>query len=157
MNERENTNIQRVLEALGDQIIDVYRRKLYEGGTNATGLLGNSLSCIVKTEDGIYDLYLSLQNYWKYVENGRQPGKFPPMDVIKQWIQIKPVIPDARTGKLPTIDQLTFLISRSIAINGIQPKNYLENTLREFEYDPQFYEAISKDIEGNVDLIFKDF
>lgn len=157
MNERENTNIQRVLEALGDQIIDVYRRKLYEGGTNATGLLGNSLSCIVKTEDGIYDLYLSLQDYWKYVENGRQPGKFPPMDVIKQWIQVKPVIPDARTGKLPTIDQLTFLISRSIAINGIQPKNYLENTLREFEYDPQFYEAISKDIEGNVDLIFKDF
>lgn len=157
MNERENTNIQRVLEALGDQIIDVYRRKLYEGGTNATGLLGNSLSCIVKTEDGIYDLYLSLQDYWKYVENGRQPGKYPPMDVIKQWIQIKPVIPDARTGKLPTIDQLTFLISRSIAINGIQPKNYLENTLREFEYDPQFYEAISKDIEGNVDLIFKDF
>lgn len=157
MNERENTNIQRVLEALGDQIIDVYRRKLYEGGTNATGLLGNSLSCIVKTEDGIYDLYLSLQDYWKYVENGRQPGKFPPMDVIKQWIQIKPVIPDSRTGKLPTIDQLTFLISRSIAINGIQPKNYLENTLREFEYDPQFYEAISKDIEGNVDLIFKDF
>lgn len=152
-----NTNIQRVLEALGDQIIDVYRRKLYEGGTNATGLLGNSLSCIVKTEDGIYDLYLSLQDYWKYVENGRQPGKFPPMDVIKQWIQVKPVIPDARTGKLPTIDQLTFLISRSIAINGIQPKNYLENTLRELEYDPQFYEAISKDIEGNVDLIFKDF
>lgn len=157
MNERENTNIQRVLEALGDQIIDVYRRKLYEGGTNATGLLGNSLSCIVKTEDGIYDLYLSLQDYWKYVENGRQPGKFPPMDVIRQWIQVKPVIPDARTGKLPTIDQLTFLISRSIAINGIQPKNYLENILREFEYDPQFYEAISKDIEGNVDLIFKDF
>ena len=157
MNERENTNIQRVLEALGDQIIDVYRRKLYEGGTNATGLLGNSLSCIVKTEDGIYDLYLSLQDYWKYVENGRQPGKFPPLDAIKQWIQAKPVIPDARTGKLPTIDQLTFLISRSIAINGIQPKNYLENTLREFEYDPQFYEAISKDIEGNVDLIFKDF
>jgi hypothetical protein len=157
MNERENTNIQRVLEALGDQIIDVYRRKLYEGGTNATGLLGNSLSCIVKTEDGIYDLYLTLQDYWKYVENGRQPGKFPPMDVIKQWIQVKPVIPDARTGKLPTIDQLTFLISRSIAINGIQPKNYLENTLREFEYDPQFYEAISKDIEGNIDLIFKDF
>jgi hypothetical protein len=49
------------------------------------------------------------------------------------------------------------LISRSIARNGIQPKNYLENTLREFEYDPQFYEAINKDIERNVDLIFKDF
>lgn len=157
MIESESINIQRVLEALGDQIIDVYRRKLFDGGTNATGLLGNSLSCIVKTENGIYDLYLSLQDYWKYVENGRQPGKFPPLDAIKQWIQAKPVIPDARTGKLPTLEQLTFLISRSIANNGIPAKNYLTDTIREFQNDPQFYEAINKDIERNVDLIFRDF
>jgi hypothetical protein len=157
MIESESINIQRVLETLGDQIIDVYRRKLFDGGTNATGLLGNSLSCIVKTENGIYDLYLSLQDYWKYVENGRQPGKFPPLDAIKQWIQAKPVIPDARTGKLPTLEQLTFLISRSIANNGIPAKNYLTDTIREFEYDPQFYEAINKDIERNVDLIFREF
>lgn len=84
MNENVNTNIERVLYSLGDQIIDVYRRKLYDGGSNASGLLGNSLSCIVKTEDGIYDLYISMQDYWKYVEYGRQPGKFPPIDVIKQ-------------------------------------------------------------------------
>ena len=157
MIESESINIQRVLETLGDQIIDVYRRKLFDGGTNATGLLGNSLSCIVKTENGIYDLYLSLQDYWKYVENGRQPGKFPPLDAIKQWIQAKPVIPNARTGKLPTLEQLTFLISRSIANNGIPAKNYLTDTIREFEYDPQFYEAINKDIERNVDLIFREF
>lgn len=157
MIESESINIQRVLETLGDQIIDVYRRKLFDGGSNATGLLGNSLSCIVKTENGIYDLYLSLQDYWKYVENGRQPGKFPPLDAIKQWIQAKPVIPDARTGKLPTLEQLTFLISRSIANNGIPAKNYLTDTIREFQNDPQFYEAINKDIERNVDLIFRDF
>ena len=157
MNERENTNIQRVLEALGDQITDVYRRKLYDGNSNASGLLGNSLSCIVKTEDGIYDLYISIQDYWKYVEYGRSPGKFPPIDAIRQWIQVKPVIPNIRNGKLPTIDQLTFLISRSIARNGIPAKNYLGDTLKEFHYDPQFIEAINRDIEGNVDLIFKDF
>ena len=62
MNEKENTNILRVLETLGDQIIDVYRRKLYEGGSNASGLLGNSLSCIVKTEDGIYDFLCAMDN-----------------------------------------------------------------------------------------------
>lgn len=84
MIEKENTNIERVLYALGDQIIDTYRRKLFDGRTNASGLLGNSLSCIVQMEDGIYDLYISLQDYWKYVEYGRQPGKFPPVDAIKQ-------------------------------------------------------------------------
>lgn len=157
MIENENTNIQRVLETLGDQIIDVYRRKLYEGGSNASGLLGNSLSCIVKTEDGVYDLYLSLQDYWKYVENGRQPGKFPPLDVIKQWIQIKPVIPNIRNGKLPTLDQLTFLISRSIARNGIPAKNYLGSTLDIIKQDITLNDGIHQDIEDKVDLIFKDF
>lgn len=147
----------RLLENCGDQIIDIYRRKLYEGGSNASGQLGNSLRAIVSVNEGVYVLELALSGYWKYVENGRQPGKFPPLDVIKQWIQIKPVIPNIRNGKLPTLDQLTFLISRSIARNGIQPKNYLANTIREFEYDPQFYEAVHKDIERNVDLIFKDF
>ena len=147
----------KLLENCGDQIIDIYRRKLYEGGSNASGQLGNSLRAIVSVNEGVYVLELALSSYWKYVENGRQPGKFPPLDVIKQWIQIKPVIPNIRNGKLPTLDQLTFLISRSIARNGIQPKNYLANTIREFEYDPQFYEAVTKDIDRNVDLIFKDF
>lgn len=147
----------RLLENCGEQIIDIYRRKLYEGGSNASGQLGNSLRAIVSVNEGVYVLELALSSYWKYVENGRQPGKFPPLDVIKQWIQIKPVIPNIRNGKLPTLDQLTFLISRSIARNGIQPKNYLANTIREFEYDPQFYEAVTKDIDRNVDLIFKDF
>ena len=157
MIEKENTNIERVLYALGDQIIDTYRRKLFDGRTNASGLLGNSLSCIVQMEDGIYDLYISLQDYWKYVEYGRQPGKFPPVDAIKQWIQVKPIIPDARTGKIPTIDELTFLISRSIARNGIPAKNYLGSTIEGLKQDTTISEGITKDLQGKVDLIFKDF
>lgn len=157
MTENENTNIQRVLYVLGDQIIDTYRRKLFDGGTNASGLLGNSISCIVQTEDGIYDLYISIQDYWKYVEYGRQPGKFPPVDAIKQWIQVKPIIPDARTGKIPTIDELTFLVSRSIARNGIPAKNYLGSTIEGLKQDTTISEGITKDLKGKVDLIFKDF
>ena len=84
MSEKENISLIRVLETLGNQIIDVYRRKLQDGKSNASGSLGNTLSCIVKTEDGVYDLYISMQDYWKYVEYGRRPGKFPPLDVIKQ-------------------------------------------------------------------------
>ena len=157
MSEKENTNIERVLYALGDQIIDIYRRKLVDGKTNASGLLGNSLSCIVQMEDGVYDLYISLQDYWKYVEYGRQPGKFPPMDAIKQWIQVKPIIPDARTGKIPTIDELTFLISRSIARSGIPAKNYLGSAIEGLKQDTTISEDITKVFQGKVDIIFKDF
>lgn len=158
MIENVNTSIEQVLYTMGDQIINTYRRKLSDGGTNASGLLGNSVSCIVQTNEGIYDLCLSLQDYWKYVEYGRQPGKFPPIEKIKEWITIKPVVPNIYSGKLPTTEQLSFLIARSIARNGIPAKNYLGSTLDEIREDTSLLEdGITKFIKGKVDLIFKDF
>ena len=128
MNENVNTNIQRVLETLGDQIIDVYRRKLYEGGSNASGLLGNSLSCIVKTEDGVYDLYISLQDYWKYVEYDTKPH-FPPPQALLKWIEVKPVIPrPGKNGRIPTPKQLAFLIGRHINTFGTTGTHDLQQT-----------------------------
>lgn len=52
-----------ILRQYGNQIIDSYRRKLYEGGSNATGLLGNSLTTQVNAEDGIYEVTLQIQDY----------------------------------------------------------------------------------------------
>ncbi len=52
-----------ILQLYGNQIIDSYRRKLYEGGSNASGLLGNSLSTTVYAEDGIYEVILNIQDY----------------------------------------------------------------------------------------------
>lgn len=150
-----NDILDKILMQYGDEIIRVYRHK--EAQSKASGLLGNSLRCTVQVSDGIYELCLHIQDYWKYVEYGRQPGKFPPLDVIKQWIQIKPVIPDARSGKVPTVEQLTYLISRSIAMNGIPAKNYLGSTLEMIKQDPTLNESVHKNIESRVDLIFKDF
>jgi hypothetical protein len=79
------------------------------------------------------------------------------VDAIKQWIQVKPIIPDARTGKIPTIDELTFLVSRSIARNGIPAKNYLGSTIEGLKQDTTISEGITKGLKGKVDLIFKDF
>jgi hypothetical protein len=53
----------RILQEYGNQIIDSYRRKLYQGGSNATGLLGNSLSTTVYAEDGIFEVVLNIQDY----------------------------------------------------------------------------------------------
>ena len=124
-----------ILQQYGNQIIDSYRRKLYEGGSNATGLLGNSLTTQVNAEDGIYEVTLQIQDYWKYLEYGRLPGTFPNIDAIRKWIQVKPVIPTVQSnGKIPTLEQLTFLISRKIARDGIEPRYYLNNTLDELSF-----------------------
>lgn len=140
-----------ILQQYGNQIIDSYRRKLNEGGSNATGLLGNSLATTVNAEDGIYEVQLNIQEYWKYLEYGRLPGSFPNIDAIRKWIQVKPVLPTpSKDGKIPTIEQLTFLISRKIAEKGIEPRYYLNNTLDEIDLTP-LEEGITKSLEKQID------
>lgn len=139
-----------ILQQYGNQIIDSYRRKLYEGGSNATGLLGNSLTTQVNAEDGIYEVTLQIQDYWKYLEYGRLPGTFPNIDAIRKWIQVKPVIPTMLNGKIPTLSQLTYLISRKIARDGIEPRYYLNNTLDEIDLTP-LEEGITRSLENKLD------
>lgn len=144
----------RILELYGNDIIREYRRKLYVGGHNASGLLGNSLSARVNAEDGIYEVILNIQDYWKYLENGRLAGKFPNIDAIRKWIQIKPVLPRAYNGKIPTIDQLTYLISRKIANEGIKPTYYLADTLDQIDMQP-LESAVTQFLEQRLDNSLK--
>ena len=60
----EDTKIlNRILEQYGDQIINVYRQKLANSNSNATGRLGNSLSVTVQVEEGLYSLDIQLEDY----------------------------------------------------------------------------------------------
>lgn len=121
------TNLQRVLEEAGEFFIKEARANLGANRSYASGTLGDTLEKIIEINDNAYSLKISLQDYWKYVENGRKPGKFPPPWAIQEWITVKPVKPyPLNNGKLPTIKQLSYLIGRKIAEEGIQPKPFFE-------------------------------
>ena len=76
-------NLEALLEKYGDVIISLYRQQLLQSNTDATGALGNDLNYIVETQDGDYELSLDLLDYWKYVEDGRAAGKYPPLNSIR--------------------------------------------------------------------------
>ena len=112
------------------QIAQAYKDLIAETGTNASGKLSNfKTECVMS--GSFFEVYFNLQDYWKYVENGRKAGKFPPVNAIKDWIQIKPVVPRAINGRVPTTDQLAYLISRKIATKGIEPKKLLKRSLED--------------------------
>lgn len=67
---------------------------------------------------GGYDVTFDLPSYWKYIEHGTRPH-LPPYSAIRQWIDIKPVIPrPGKNGKLPTPSQLAYAIRAKIAKVG---------------------------------------
>lgn len=170
------SNLIRVLEDYGKEAEALYKAKLTEGrppyGTkNASGELLNSVKWGMKVNDRTYEVTLELADYWKYVEGGAQgratspfgavyPAHWPPPSAIRQWIDIKPVNPlPGKNGRIPTPDQLTYLIGRKIAMKGIEPFPALSRTVEELnaKYSEKIAEAVSKDVAAFVPILFSSF
>lgn len=75
-------------------------------------------------DEGFYEgrpnLVVELPDYYYFVERGRKPGKYPPLDKIRNWSLTKVGIPRFRDkrGRFITNDARTFLMARSIAKYG---------------------------------------
>lgn len=153
------TNLQRVLGEFAVELRNRYQDNLIRDNKIATGNLLNSVDYKVQYDDRAIWVELHLEDYYRWVENGRAPGKFPPPDKIMEWIRIKPIIPDDRGGRLPTEQQLAFLIGRKIAEEGIEPGNQLHNAMDDIypQFEEKIDEAIAQDISDSIEIIFSSF
>lgn len=135
------------LNDFADYFIQLAKDNLQANGSIASSTLYDSFEKIIEIGDDYYSVKISLEDYWVYVENGRSAGRFPPIDKIRNWIEIKPIeaLPDAN-GRTPSVDQLSFLISRKIAQEGIEPKPFFE---------PARQEAINR-FELTIDLAIQE-
>ena len=112
-------HLTQVLEELGREVAEQYKNNLRESGhaTRPDHLI-NSITTAVVVDDKAYKVVMQLNDYWKYLENGTEPH-WPPVDAIRSWISYKPVLPrPGKDGRLPTPNQLAFLIGRKIAREG---------------------------------------
>ncbi len=130
------TNTIKVLEEFAEYIIKNYREDLKQNRPGksynaiATGDLYNNISTEVQYNNKRFEVSIELEEYWQYVEDGRRGNsKKPPYNAILNWVKRKPVIPYPKNGKLPTEEQLAFIIQRSIAKKGIPATNYMQNSI----------------------------
>lgn len=153
-------NLERVLNEYGQALQDEYKLRLLNDGKTASYNLVDTVRYIYSTNGRKYEISLNLASYWRYVEYGRKPGKYPPPDKILEWVRIKPLLPrPMKNGKLPTEKQLAFLIGRKIAEEGIDAGNQLQDSVEAINhtYMLKIYDAIDKDIDGIAVTIFNNF
>lgn len=150
-------NLQKALDSFINDFIQTYKGLLIRDDKKASGRLISSLKPVSITYNGNkYSASISIASYWKYVEYGRRPGKFPPPKAILDWIKVKPVLPRPMNGaKPPTEAQLAFLIGRKIARDGIKPGNQFEEALNIVwnKHSSDISNAISEDINEAVNLV----
>lgn len=151
----EFTNVVQFLNDFGKELADKYKRNLVNDDAIDTSKLLNSIKYIFNNNNTSFEISMEMAEYWKYVESGRKSGKFPPISAIREWVKVKPVIPRPYNGKLPTENQLAFLIARSISKKGIRPRpifnDSLDDVMRDFENGLE--DAFTKDVENEMDKI----
>lgn len=144
-------NVRRVLAEIGDSVRSAYRDNLISEDVNSTRKLYNNITVSVEEKGRFFIVSLNLEDYWKYIEYGRGPGKFPPIDEILNWITVKPVMArENDLGQIPSERSLAFLIARKIAREGTDPKPLLEQSVNEVlkVYLSQLQDALQTDIQN---------
>ena len=151
----EFENVKNVLNDFGKYLVEEYKEQLILSDSNASDQLYNSLSYIVSNNGTTFEVKLELMDYWKWLENGRKAGKMPPINAIKQWVEVKPVIPRPMSnGKLPTVNQLAYLIARKIGLEGTIGKHLLQTSVDNVwgVFEEFIAEAFVKDLEKDFEL-----
>ena len=121
----------------------------------ATGDLLNSVEYIIEKDDRQIEVSLQLKEWWKYVEEDTKPH-FPPPDAMLNYIKAKPILPKPDSnGKLPTPNQLAYLIGRKISEVGTTGTHNVRDTVRLMNerYEEKIGQAISEDINNELDVI----
>lgn len=160
-------HLEKVLQDFAKDIRENYKEHL-EFHDHFTRLgsdtkLKDSLKTDIQLDAYGYHVTLSLNDYWKYVEEGVQgrenstsPYKNPGWKAyphILKWVEIKPIIPKpGKNGKIPKPESLAYLITRSIVQNGTQGTHDYQVTKDNVIawYNDRIEEALREDMKTYV-------
>lgn len=86
----------RLLEA-GKLITNQMKEIIKSKGAVASGKLINSIDYDVIVDDatGLWTLTIEYEDYGYFVDQGRNPGRFPPKDAIQNWMRLKGIPQEA--------------------------------------------------------------
>lgn len=90
-----NKNIYDTLNDIGAQIVKEMGDIIKSKGAVASGKLLNSLQYDVQFNNGVWQLLIEYVDYGYFVDKGRNPGRFPPMQSIKKWMSLKGIPQEA--------------------------------------------------------------
>lgn len=122
-----------------------------------TGNLYNSIEVVFDKENN--EIQVSMLDYWKYVNDGRKPGKYVPIKPLMQWIRTKGFNRNKKTGRFEKfqIKNVAFAISTNIKKFGIQPTYFYDNAATKFEkaFEDEAVKALGIDFENFFERVFE--
>ena len=124
-------NLKKELEIFGDEYIKELTIQLIQLDKVATGSLLRSLDYeIIEKVEGQFEVIIKALDYLKFIDEGRRPGKQPPLNPILSWVKTRNIRFKNKNGQgFLKNEQTAFIIRRSIGHKGIKKTDVLKKTL----------------------------
>ena len=138
------------LENLGDQYVHYLTQELIKADKRSSGRLINSLNASVKPiGEGLFTLIIESEDYLKYVDQGRRPGKYVPVRALEDWVRVRGI---PKTAVFP--------INQKIFRFGIKPTFVISKAQKQLLnnidiIDEAYLEYASSIITANIKQKFK--
>jgi hypothetical protein len=156
------TNIDEVIKNFATDLLNVILVQLQQPYTSASGKRFKGLdkssdlyNSMMVTYDSTPTIKVEGLDYLKYLDGGRRAGaRKIPVQVILKWIKRKKIRPRNAKGqfKSMTLNQLAFVIQRSIYNIGIRPRNIIKRSFEQI--DKLYKDNVESGIQEIIDSLF---
>lgn len=142
-------NLYRVLNEYADFFVREAQDRIQSNGNIATGTLNETMGVEreISFENDYLSVKISLEDYWKYLENGTAPHR-PPFDAIRNWVEVKFSLPDEE------VNNVAWAVVKGIEKNGTAPHPFIEDS-KNVAF-AQFEDAIGYAIEEDMQVYFEE-
>lgn len=135
------------LNEFGKDYVKILIAKLKKAGKSASGALINSIDYRLKEDAKSISIEIEANDYLEWVDKGRKPGSYPPLNEISKWASLKGIP-----------DYAVFPIARKIFKFGIEPTNVIRDTEKEILTSPTLRRKLESEMVDNLEeIIVKGF
>jgi hypothetical protein len=142
------------MKEFGRDYVKILTRELLRAGKDASGQLIRSINYKIVEDAEIIRMVILAEKYLEFVDKGRKPGTYPPIEPLLRWARVK---------GLP--QGVAYAAQKNIFKFGIKPTNVLRRaqlrieTFREYQarYERGVVDAIVKSIKKDVEAGNKGF
>jgi hypothetical protein len=155
-------NVDDIIKNFATDLLNVILFQLEQPYTSQSGKRFKGLdksSALYNSMMVVYDSTPTIKveslDYLKYLDGGRRAGaRKIPVQIILRWIKKKKIRPRNAKGqfKSMTLNQLAFVIQRSIFNIGIRPRNILKKSFQQI--DELYKNNVESGIQEIIDSLF---
>lgn len=136
---------EKTAKMFGQDYVKILIALLKKNGKNASSALINSIDYRLQEQANQINIVILANDYLTYVDQGRKPGTYPPIQAIAKWAQLKGIASEA-----------VFPIARNIFKFGIKPTNVIQKTNKEFQTSQTLTNKYAQKISSNVQDIITE-